>query len=116
MRQTATQMAHSNPTTDLGAPTFLYGTAWKEARTEELTRLALQAGFRGIDTANQRKHYFEAGVGAALNDALGSGEVSRAELFLQSKFTFVGGQDERLPYDRAAAIEKQVAQSFESSL
>jgi diketogulonate reductase-like aldo/keto reductase len=97
-------------------PAFIYGTAWKEDRTEALTRQAIRAGFRGIDTANQRKHYFEAGVGAALNDALRSGEVSRAELFLQSKFTFLGGQDQRLPYDPAAVIGKQVAQSFESSL
>ena len=94
----------------------MYGTAWKEERTEALTRLALQAGFRGIDTANQRKHYFEAGVGAALKSALQAGEVTRAELFLQSKFTFAAGQDHRLPYDRAAAIGQQVAQSFESSL
>ncbi|HYP98930.1 MAG TPA: aldo/keto reductase [Polyangiaceae bacterium] len=97
-------------------PSFIYGTAWKEERTEALTRLAIEAGFRGIDTANQRKHYFEAGVGAALSDAQRSGAVSRLDLFLQSKFTFLGGQDARLPYDRAAAIEQQVAQSFESSL
>jgi len=97
-------------------PSFMYGTAWKEERTEALTRLALQAGFRGIDTANQRKHYFEAGVGAALQSALQSGAVSRAELFLQSKFTFLGGQDQRLPYERSAGIERQVRQSFESSL
>ncbi|MEI9947807.1 MAG: aldo/keto reductase [Pseudomonadota bacterium] len=97
-------------------PSFLYGTAWKEERTLALTRLALQAGFRGIDTANQRKHYDEAGVGRALKDALRAGEVSRSELFLQSKFTFLGSQDDRLPYDRGALIEQQVAQSFESSL
>ena len=97
-------------------PAFLYGTAWKEERTEALTRLALQAGFRGIDTANQRKHYFEAGVGAALKAALQSAEVSRASLFLQSKFTFLAGQDERLPYERSAPVERQVTQSFESSL
>lgn len=97
-------------------PPFIYGTAWKEDRTEALTRLAVTAGFRGIDTANQRKHYLEAGVGGALKEVLATGEVSRAELFLQSKFTFLGGQDERLPYDRAAAIETQVAQSFDSSL
>jgi diketogulonate reductase-like aldo/keto reductase len=94
----------------------MYGTAWKEERTLPLTRLALQAGFRGIDTANQRKHYYEAGVGAALNEAVTAGEISRSELFLQSKFTFLDGQDERLPYDRSAGIEQQVAQSFESSL
>lgn len=97
-------------------PSLMYGTAWKEERTEALTRLALRAGFRGIDTANQRKHYFEAGVGAALEEALRTGQTSRSELFLQSKFTFLGGQDDRLPYDRSAPIGQQVAQSFQSSL
>jgi diketogulonate reductase-like aldo/keto reductase len=97
-------------------PSFMYGTAWKEERTEALTRLALEAGFRAIDTANQRKHYFEAGVGAALQSALRAGDVTRSELFLQTKFTFSAGQDDRLPYDRAAAVAQQVAQSFDSSL
>jgi diketogulonate reductase-like aldo/keto reductase len=98
------------------APSFIYGTAWKEERTEALTRLALEAGFRAIDTANQRKHYFEAGVGAALKSALQTGDISRAELFIQTKFTFLTGQDDRLPYERSAPVEKQVAQSFASSL
>ncbi|HPH70115.1 MAG TPA: aldo/keto reductase, partial [Kofleriaceae bacterium] len=47
--------------------------------------------------------------------ALTSGQVRRAELFLQSKFTFRDGQDHRLPYDPNAAVAKQVAQSFASS-
>jgi len=93
-------------------PRFLYGTAWKEDTTERLTALALAAGFRGIDTANQRKHYHEAGVGAALR-ACG---VPRDELFVQTKFTFRPGQDDRLPYDPAAPVAEQVAQSFASSL
>ena len=38
-------------------PRFLYGTAWKEERTQRLTELALREGFRGFDTANQRRHY-----------------------------------------------------------
>lgn len=97
-------------------PDFMYGTAWKEGRTEALTTLALQAGFRGIDTANQRKHYFEAGVGAALKSAFLAGSISRSEIFLQSKFTFLAGQDDRLPFDRNAAVGAQVEQSFESSL
>jgi len=94
----------------------MYGTAWKEERTEPLTRLALEAGFRAIDTANQRKHYFEAGVGAAVGAAVAEGRVTRAELFLQTKFTFRDGQDHRLPYDARAGVEAQVAQSFASSL
>ncbi|MGC4089255.1 MAG: aldo/keto reductase [Polyangiaceae bacterium] len=97
-------------------PAFLYGTAWKEERTRELTRTALQAGFRGIDTANQRRHYFEAAVGQALQDELGASVTSRDDVFLQTKFTYLRGQDERLPYDRNADVATQVAQSFASSL
>jgi diketogulonate reductase-like aldo/keto reductase len=97
-------------------PDFLYGTAWKEDRTLVLTEQAIRAGFRGIDTANQRRHYFEAGVGEALATAYRAGVVSRKDLFLQTKFTYQGGQDHRLPYDPAASLAMQVAQSMVSSL
>ncbi len=90
-------------------PAFLYGTAWKEDRTEELVRLALATGFRGIDTANQRRHYVEAAVGAAVAAVLGDGTVTRADLFLQTKFTSVDGQDQRLPYDPQAEPAKDWA-------
>src|SRR6202161_986529 len=95
-------------------PSFLYGTAWKEDETQRLTTLALQQGFRGIDTANQRRHYHEAAVGQAIAAAVESGLVVRDDLFLQTKFTFRRGQDDRLPYDPAAPIRTQVAQSFAS--
>jgi diketogulonate reductase-like aldo/keto reductase len=95
---------------------FLYGTAWKEDRTPALTELALRAGFRGIDTANQRRHYFEAGVGQGLAAVYRAGVATRAELFLQTKFTYPGGQDHRLPYDPSADVATQVAQSMASSL
>lgn len=94
---------------------LLYGTAWKEDETERLVTLALECGFRGIDTANQRKHYHEAQVGSALGAAFARG-MKREELFLQTKFTFRAGQDSRLPYDPKASVGKQVEQSFESSL
>ena len=97
-------------------PRFLYGTAWKEADTERLTTLALRQGFRGIDTANQRRHYDEAAVGRAVQAAIAAGVVARADLFLQTKFTFRPGQDHRLPYDPNAPIATQVEQSFASSL
>ncbi len=92
-------------------PRFLYGTAWKEDQTRRLAELALREGFRGIDTANQRRHYHEAAVG----EALAAGLVPRDELFLQTKFTFQRGQDHRLPYDPRAPLGVQVAQSFASS-
>src|SRR5262245_22157360 len=91
-------------------PRFLYGTAWKEEDTRRLTELALRQGFRGIDTANQRRHYHEAAVGEAIQAAVAGGSVQRGDLFLQTKFTFRGGQDHRLPYDPQASIAKQVEQ------
>src|SRR5262245_38225628 len=97
-------------------PFFLYGTAWKEENTQRLTELALAQGFRGIDTANQRRHYDEAAVGAAIAAAIDRGVVARDELFLQTKYTFQRGQDHRLPYDPKAPIALQVEQSFASSL
>ncbi len=97
-------------------PRFLYGTAWKENETQRLTELALQQGFRGFDTANQRRHYHEAAVGQAISASIAKGLVVRDDLFLQTKFTFVDGQDHRLPYDPEAPIPIQVQQSFASSL
>lgn len=97
-------------------PRFLYGTAWKESETQRLTELALGQGFRGIDTANQRRHYDEAAVGRAVASSIRAGVLTREELFLQTKFTFLGGQDRRLPYDPEAPIARQVEQSFASSL
>ncbi len=97
-------------------PILIYGTAWKELKTEELTELALSSGFRAIDTANQRKHYYEEGVGSAIQSYLKKSGLNRADLFLQTKFTYEGGQDHRLPYDPRTSISNQVIQSFSSSL
>jgi diketogulonate reductase-like aldo/keto reductase len=96
-------------------PRFMYGTAWKDQQTKDLTLMALKAGCRAIDTANQRKHYFEAGVGEALCEAYETNLVRREDLFLQTKFTYQRGQDHRLPYDPTKPIDVQVEQSFASS-
>ena len=95
---------------------FLYGTAWKEAQTEDCVLRALKTGYRGIDTANQRKHYYEEGVGHALESAYSQLGISRTDLFLQTKFTYPRGQDHRKPYDEQASHSKQVQQSCSSSL
>jgi diketogulonate reductase-like aldo/keto reductase len=101
---------------EIRVPRFLYGTAWKEEATQPLVELALQLGFRGIDTANQRRHYHEAAVGQAIAQSIQRGLVAREDLFLQTKFTFPPGQDHRLPYDPQAPVEVQVEQSLTSSL
>lgn len=96
-------------------PQIIYGTAWKEDATEALVLQALEAGFRAIDTANQRRHYNEAAVGSALSQAL-KGGIRREELFIQTKFTYASGQDHRIPYDVNSTCATQIMQSFQSSL
>ena len=95
---------------------YLYGTAWKEELTSECVFLALKAGFRGIDTANQRKHYNEPGVGEGLLKAYEALNLQREDLFLQSKYTYPRGQDHRKPYNENDSYSQQVGSSFESSL
>jgi diketogulonate reductase-like aldo/keto reductase len=96
-------------------PWILYGTAWKKERTADLVVKAIQAGFKGIDTACQPKHYDESLVGVALRRLKDHG-IERETLFLQTKFTPLSSQDLRqVPYDKNSPIELQVAQSFETS-
>jgi diketogulonate reductase-like aldo/keto reductase len=96
-------------------PSFMYGTAWKKEATGGLVQLAVASGFRAIDTANQLIHYDEALVGEALR-AIERQGIKRDSLFLQTKFTPIGGQGGRAPYDPSADLTTQVRQSFESSL
>jgi len=97
-------------------PAILYGTAWKAERTAALTAAAIACGFRGIDTANQPRHYDEAGAAAGVKSAIAAGAVTREQLFLQTKFTPRAGQDHRVPYDPGADVATQVRQSIDSSL
>jgi diketogulonate reductase-like aldo/keto reductase len=96
-------------------PRLIYGTAWKKSDTERLVATGLREGFRGIDTACQPRHYDEAGVGAGIA-AAGAG-VTRADLYLQTKFTPLAGHDPaRVPYDADAPLSEQIRQSFDASL
>jgi diketogulonate reductase-like aldo/keto reductase len=103
-------------------PRILYGTAWKKSDTESLVRTAIRLGFRGIDTACQPKHYHEPGVGAGVaaclrGEPVRNGNLAREELYLQTKFTPLSGQDPaRIPYDFKAPLPDQARQSFAVSL
>ena len=99
-------------TAGVRVPKIIYGTAWKKSATEGLVAKALKHGFRGTDTACQPKHYDEPGVGAALKNL-----EKRQDLFLQSKYTPLSGQDPaRIPYNSQAPIAEQVAESCAISL
>jgi len=96
---------------NVSIPCMLYGTAWKKERTADLVALALEKGFRGIDTACQPKHYEEALVGEGLKRFYQTGG-KREDLFIQTKFTPLSGQDlQRLPYDAKTTIEEQIIAS-----
>mmetsp|Transcript_42291 Transcript_42291/g.111856 ORF Transcript_42291/g.111856 Transcript_42291/m.111856 type:complete len:326 (+) Transcript_42291:23-1000(+) len=96
---------------------YLYGTAWKKEATVELVVQAVRAGFRGIDTACQPKHYREDLVGEALALLAREGGPRRDELWLQTKFTPLRGQDpDNVPYDKGAPLGTQVEQSIAKSL
>ena len=63
-------------------PQLMYGTAWKKDRTADLVYQALKAGFRGVDTAAQPKHYQENLVGDGIRKAIDEGIVTREELYV----------------------------------
>lgn len=99
-----------------GKPYMIYGTAWKKDETSRLVSEAIHAGFRFIDTACQPKHYNEDGVGEGWSSAAKELGLSRSDLFLQSKFTSLSGQDpENVPYEKSVSLENQVRQSVEAS-
>lgn len=101
----------------LSLPAFVYGTAWKKDATADLVYQALCNGFTAVDTANQPKHYREELVGDGVRRAIREGKVKRLDLYLQTKFTSVGGQDPSdIPYDPKSSIAEQVKTSVETSL
>eukprot|EP00980_Cylindrotheca_fusiformis_P002728 scaffold629_cov140-Cylindrotheca_fusiformis.AAC.5 len=99
------------------SPRIIYGTAWKHDATMDLVYEAMKAGFRHIDTACQPKHYHEPGVGMGWKAAATELGWTRQDVWLQTKFTSVSGQDvNRIPYDKHAPLEGQVRQSLQKSL
>jgi len=74
-------------------------------------------GFRFIDTACQPKHYNEPDVGLGWSEAASELGLSRADIYLQTKFTSISGQDpNKIPYDQTQPIEEQVKRSLQVSL
>lgn len=102
-------------------PALVYGTAWKKDLTNSLVTQALQNGFTAIDTACQPRHYREDLVGEGLRKFLSSPtntqKCKRSDLYIQTKFTSIHGQDpNNMPYDSASSIPDQIHQSIATSL
>ncbi|KAM3566426.1 hypothetical protein ARSEF4850_000568 [Beauveria asiatica] len=115
-------------------PKLVYGTAWKKDETAKLVYTALKAGFRGIDTAAQPKHYNEQGVAAGLKKAVLEGIVKREHVFVSCRGTFVlklrvhncldrfrpnlhrPVAKTKMRHDFSASVQDKVHQSVQSSL
>ena len=66
--------------------------------------------------ACQPKHYQEDLVGQALHRLLSSSKYKREDIWIQTKFTSLDGQDpNRIPYDRRKNAPDQVRESIEIS-
>ena len=100
----------------LKMPRMIYGTAWKKDKTSSLVVESLKTGFRGIDTAGQRAHYNQAGVGAGIAEWLRSTSASREDLFLQTKFSPGQHEEEDMPYNPRDSLFDQVQESASVSL
>lgn len=68
-------------------PKLVYGTAWKKERTAALVYEALKAGFRGIDTAAQPRHYQENLVGDGVRKAINDGLVAREGIYVSFRYS-----------------------------
>jgi len=107
----------SKSNSKINIPRILYGTAWKKDQTSTLVHQALKAGFRGVDTAAQPRHYNEAQVGEGISKTILKEHVKREDLYIQTKFTSISGQDPKnMPYDASAPLEQQIHTSIASSL
>ncbi|KAF8231053.1 Aldo/keto reductase [Tricholoma matsutake] len=84
---------------------IIYGTAWKKERTTSLV-------------VSAPKHYREDLVGKALQILNAKHAIRREDLFIQTKYTSINGQDttKPLPYNPSESIKKQVEASFQNSL
>ncbi len=101
---------------NINVPNMIYGTAWKKDETSNLVYEALKEGFRGIDTAGQPKHYNEKGVGEGINKSIKDNIITRNDLYIQTKFTPIDGQDKNnMPYEITDDLKTQVRKSFENS-
>jgi diketogulonate reductase-like aldo/keto reductase len=99
-------------------PHLIYGTAWKKDLTPKYVESAFRHGYRAFDTACQPKHYNEPALGSTLSGLLESTGVLRQDVWIQTKYTPIGGHDlsKPIPYDPNASITDQVNQSFQTSL
>ena len=91
----------------------LYASFAPQGRTQSASILSI---FQLFSQACQPKHYQEDLVGQALHQLLSSDQYSREDIWVQTKFTSLDGQDpNRVPYDKTKAAPDQVKESIEAS-
>ncbi|KAK0641780.1 NADP-dependent oxidoreductase domain-containing protein, partial [Cercophora newfieldiana] len=107
-------------------PLLIYGTARRHGKTPPEVHMALQAGYRAIDTAGSRRFHLEPQDGEAIQSFLTHGDgdntnhgpasvpasVQRDRIFVQSKFAAPPGDKAPLPYNIGDDIKTCVLKSI----
>ncbi|KAJ3510134.1 hypothetical protein NLJ89_g4848 [Agrocybe chaxingu] len=95
---------------------IIYGTAWKKEQTTGLVVKAVLNGFRAIDMIQPVNR--STIVGAALLELQEKHNIKREDIFLQTKYTPIGGQDRTkpLPYNPSDSVPNQILASIQKSL
>lgn len=96
-------------------PRIIYGTSFKKEKTCDYVVKAVRKGYRALDSSCQPMHYYEPGVGQALQVLQNEHGIPRSELFLQTRFSPF--QDyQTCPYDVNCSLALQAHRSFQVSL
>ena len=92
-----------NAVSNMSTPDFMYGAAWKEDRTRGAHGTRATERFSRHRDSQQRRHYFEAGVGQGLSAPIAMARDA-ARCFSANQIHLPDGQDHRLPYDPGASF------------
>src|SRR5580658_7981801 len=101
LRYTTIPLAHGS-----GAiPALGFGTLIPDpVATKQATKAALEAGFRGLDTAE--RYRTETEVGEAMQEVFKAGKIKREEVFVATKLWNTNHRPERVKPAFEASLEK----------
>ncbi|KAF6028853.1 hypothetical protein EB796_012838 [Bugula neritina] len=80
------------------------GTSRTGSRCTEAVKIAIEAGYRHLDTA--QTYFTETDIGDALAELIDSGKVTREEMFITTKLSGGSGQPHRVREQTAISLQK----------
>ncbi|EDN96934.1 hypothetical protein SS1G_01862 [Sclerotinia sclerotiorum 1980 UF-70] len=127
-------IVNSGTASQITVPRIIYSTSWHKEKTADLVYQAIRAGYRGVETGAEPLRYDEKAVGEGIRRAIEERMVERKELYIQTTFAPLQGQNlhllpvseqggqalnqalETIPYSMDASVSQQIHSSIASSL